>query len=328
MNNRITSLNYRRNFGFVYVIGMAKIVWLLYDIGMKFKGIFAGLAAASIWGGMYVVSKVVLEVIPPFTLLVIRLLLGAITLGLVLVWQKWPGFTRQETLRVVGVGVIGLGISLGFQFVGTRLSTAINGALITSATPAFVFLFASPLLGEKISRRQIGALAVATLGVLAVIDPRAAQLSPRLFWGNLSLAAAGLTWALYSVLVRKATRSLATLPVSFVAFVGGMLVAFPAGVWEQQSQVVGEITGGIVLGLLYLGVISTAVALFLWNKAFELLEAGVASLTFFAQPLFGTILGVLFLDEQLTPLFMVGGLLIGLGLWFAATETKPTTKNP
>jgi drug/metabolite transporter (DMT)-like permease len=47
-------------------------------------GLFAGLGAASIWGGMYVVSKVVLDVIPPFALLSIRLLMGAATLALVI----------------------------------------------------------------------------------------------------------------------------------------------------------------------------------------------------------------------------------------------------
>ncbi|MGZ6315860.1 MAG: EamA family transporter, partial [Anaerolineales bacterium] len=39
-------------------------------------GILCGLAAASIWGGMYVVSKIVLDVVPPFALVTMRLLLG------------------------------------------------------------------------------------------------------------------------------------------------------------------------------------------------------------------------------------------------------------
>ena len=47
-------------------------------------GLSAGLVAASIWGGMYVVSKVVLDVIPPFSLLTLRLFLGAISLGVII----------------------------------------------------------------------------------------------------------------------------------------------------------------------------------------------------------------------------------------------------
>ena len=53
-------------------------------------GILCGLGAASIWGGMYVVSKVVLEIIPPFSLVSLRLLLGALTLAIVLLMRGFP----------------------------------------------------------------------------------------------------------------------------------------------------------------------------------------------------------------------------------------------
>jgi drug/metabolite transporter (DMT)-like permease len=138
-----------------------------------------------------------------------------------------------------------------------------------------------------------------------------------LFWGNLSLVAAALTWALYSVLVRKVTRSLAVLPVTMVFFFGGLLVSVPAAAIELNQIPLGLITPGVVAGVLYLGVISTALAMFLWNRAFALLEAGVASLTFFAQPVVGVGLGILFLGEPVSALFVLGGALIGLGLWLA-----------
>ena len=159
-------------------------------------GILAGLGAASIWGGMYVVSKVVLDIIPPFTLITIRLLLGIVVLWLIIARRGGVGFTRKQTFQALAVGLVGYGISLGFQFVGTHLSTASNGALVTSATPAFVLIFASLILGEPITFRRIAALVIASLGVLAVIDPRTAQLSSNTFLGNLCLVAAALTWAL------------------------------------------------------------------------------------------------------------------------------------
>jgi drug/metabolite transporter (DMT)-like permease len=56
----------------------------------------------------------------------------------------------------------------------------------------------------------------------------------------------------------------------------------------------------------------------LWNTAFALVDASLASLTFFAQPVVGTLLGWLFLGEQITPLFLLGGFLIGLGLVIAS----------
>ncbi len=287
---------------------------------MKRLGILSGITASAIWGGMYVVSKVVMEVIPPFSLLTLRLLLGIFTLWIIVAFTGGIGFTRRQWLQVLGVGWVGYGVSLGFQFVGTKLSTASNGSLVTSTTPAFIIIFAAMILREKITRRQVIALGVSTLGVLAVIDPRSARLSPDLFMGNLSLVAAAITWALYSVLVRKVTRDLDTLRVSLVAFLGGLVVTIPASGWELSQSSLGAITPGVIWGILFLGIISTALAMFLWNTAFATLEAGVASLTFFAQPVVGAGLGAIFLGEKLTPLFLFGGALIGIGLWLAAKE--------
>ena len=285
-------------------------------------GIVSGLAAAAIWGGMYVVSKVVLAVIPPFTLITLRLLLGIFVLAIWVVLQGGLGFSTRDWLHVLGVGVVGYGISLGFQFVGTKLSNASNGALITSATPAFVLLFAFWIMKEALTWRRILALGIATLGVLVVIDPTNAKLSPDFFWGNLSLVGAAATWALYSVLIRKVTRSLKPLPVSLVAFIGGLLMTIPASFWEIQSTGIGTITMGVVWGVLYLGIISTALAMFLWNYAFATLDAGLASLTLFAQPVVGAGLGAWLLGEKLTPLFFAGGVLISLGIWIAIREAS------
>lgn len=290
-------------------------------------GLTAGLAAASIWGGMYVVSKVVLEVIPPFALLTSRLVLGSAALGLVILWQHYFPRSNQKENNPTStlwpafwVGLVGYGVSLGFQFVGTKLSTASNGALVTSATPAFVLLFAALLLRERITPRRLLALMVASLGVLAVIDPRNAQLDSGLFWGNLSLLAAALTWALYSVLVRKVSRNASLIHATAIMLIGGLPITLPLGAWELTTQGMGAITPGIVGGILFLGIISTAIAMFLWNYAFAELPAGVASLTFFAQPVVGTLLGWLFLGEKITPLFLLGGVLISAGLLIANSD--------
>ena len=283
-------------------------------------GFLCGLGAASIWGGMYVVSKVVLEIIPPFTLVAMRLLLGIITLAIVIVLHGGLKITRTRLLQVFGVGFVGYGISLSLQFLGTKLSTAANGSLVTSATPAFVLLFAWILLSERITTRKFAALLLATLGVVAVIDPRSAQLNPNLFFGNILLLGAAVTWALYSVLVRKVTQNLDVLPFSLIAFVGGLPVAIPAGAWELAKVGVGTISLGVVGGVLFLGIISTALAMILWNTAFTILDAGTASLTFFAQPVVGTLLGWFVLGEKITPLFLLGGVLIGIGILISAKE--------
>ena len=118
-------------------------------------GIISGLTATSIWGAMYVVSKAVMAVIPPFSLLTSRLLLGILTLLIIAVVQKKLSIKKKDFWNIFWVGFIGYGISLGFQFVGTNLSTAANGSLVTSATPAFVLIFAALILREKIDRKSV-----------------------------------------------------------------------------------------------------------------------------------------------------------------------------
>jgi drug/metabolite transporter (DMT)-like permease len=288
----------------------------------RWIGLLAGLGAASIWGGLYVVSKVVLDHIPPFTLLLIRLLIGGGVIGLFAWRTAWQPVNRRQWFDLLLVGFTGYGVSLGLQFIGTQLSTAANGAVITAATPAFVFLFAYWLLGERITPRRWLALGIATLGVLLVIDLRAARLTPDLFRGNLLLVGAGLTWALHSVLVRRASRELNTLMVSFWAFLGGLAFAIPASAWELAQGVTLHWSPGVLAGVLYISIISTALAVYLWNTAFRLLDAGAASLTFFAQPLVGTLLGVAFLGERLNNFFLAGGFLIGAGLWLSSGKRK------
>lgn len=287
------------------------------------KGILAGLAAATIWGGMYVVSKVLLDVFPPFTLLSLRLLLAVATLGLWLLWRRQPlALSGRQWGALLLLGLLGYGLSLGLQFTGVQLSTAANGAVITAATPVFIYLFAGPLLGEQVSPRRWLALLIAGLGVLAVVDPSQAQLNASLWRGNLLLVAAAVTWALYSVLVRKASRFTDALRLSLVTFLGGLLWVLPAAATEWSQQSIGPLNLPIVLGVVYLGIISTAIAAYFWNYAFEVLEAGVASLTFFAQPLIGAVLGYLLLGESVSAFFVVGGALILLGLWLASRDDK------
>lgn len=282
------------------------------------RGSIYGLSAAAIWGGMYVVSDIVLETIPPFTLLSIRLILGAIVLYLIIRQQGNFRLPQHATLvPVIGVGMVGFGVSLGAQFVGTDKSTAVNGAIVTSASPAFILIFAAFILREKLTLTHIMAVILASIGVVIVIDLRQADFGSDTFVGDVILAVAALTWGLYSVLIRHVSTRLDTLKLTFIAFFGGLTVSMPAAALELSQRPIGDIDVGIILGVLYLGLISTAGAMWLWNRAFALVDASVASLFFFAQPLTGAVLATLFLDQNLTLNLIVGGLFIAVGVLFS-----------
>jgi drug/metabolite transporter (DMT)-like permease len=280
---------------------------------MRAFGIAAGLLAAGIWGGMYVVSKVVLETIPPFTLLSLRLILGILSLGVIVALRGAPRPSPRPVFSALGVGALGFGVSVGLQFVGTDLSTAANAALITSVSPAFIFLFGIWILGEPATPRRLAALAVASLGVLLVIDPTTADLRPQVFLGNAALLGASVSWGLYSVLIKRASRGMGTTELSLLAFVGGLVVSLPLGAAERPSFA-GALNLPIAAGIVYLGVVSTAIAMYLWNRSLAILEAGLVSLLFFAQPVVGVGLGTWLLGETPGVNFWGGAALIALGL--------------
>lgn len=288
------------------------------------RGTFYGIVAASIWGSMYVVSDVVLTVIPPFTLLSMRILLGLVALLPVFLRTGEPMPAPRVLGELLVVGVIGLGLSLGAQFLGTDLSTAVNGALVTSASPAFVVLFAALVLKERLSPRRVLALVLASAGLIVILNPSAANFQEETFLGDVFLALAALTWGLYSVLVRRVSlgRRLHTLTITVLGLLGGLAVSLPASVIELSNRPVGPLDAGALLGVVYLGFVSTALALLLWNRAFALVPATVASLFFFAQPVSGAALAIIFLGQALTIRLGIGGALIGLGLLLSILDSS------
>ena len=82
-------------------------------------------------------------------------------------------------------------------------------------------------------------------------------------------------------------------------------------IWELQTSSIGTVNTYVILGVLYLGIVSTAGAFFFWNKGLELIDAKHRFLIFFFfQPIVGSLLGWLLLNETLNSNFFIGGILI------------------
>jgi drug/metabolite transporter (DMT)-like permease len=295
-------------------------------------GALSGLIAASIWGGMYVVSDAVLDVVPPATLVLLRYVIALPVLWLAARMSHTRGIQRPDWPKLALTAFVGFGVSLLAQFAGTKLSTAAAGALITSATPAFIVLFAWWILHERASGRQWLGLGIATIGVLIVSllgDQQATEAATNPLLGNLLLIVAAVSWALYSVLVKLTSQKYTALAITLAVTAFGIPIVAPVAAIELQTQTIGTLTLTAVLGILYIGIGSTAIAFFLWNKSFELLDAATASLFFFAQPVVGTLLAAIFRGEQLGWSFFAGGALILLGaLLGMLTPRTVTTATP
>lgn len=289
--------------------------------------IFLSLAAA-IWGGQYVVSKVVLTFIPPWILLEIRFLISLVVLGIwVWVIGKWKVYA-QDLKWLALIGLVGYTGSIGFQFIGTHLSGAAMGSLITSSSPALISLFAWMILKEKMNLKKMAAVFVATIGVLIVVDLTQISNVSTSFIGNMILVGAAVTWAIYTVLSRVQTMKYDSLTVTFWANLFGVLFTTPIAWWEWNRTSFELPTDLLIwLGIIYIGIISTALAFYFWNKGFEYIDAATGSLFFFVQPVVGSLFGAWLLGEKLSIHFYIGALFIGLGIFLSTLQTKKGSEN-
>jgi drug/metabolite transporter (DMT)-like permease len=282
--------------------------------------------AASIWGGMYVVSKIVLEFVSPLALVWLRYVVALFTLIIMILItrQSWRIRWRDVPLITV-IGVIGYAVSIWTQFLGTKLSSAQMGAMITSATPAFMVVFARLLLGEQVTKRKVLSVVFATIGVLMIVGVGGFSGSYQL--GGLVLSIAALTWALMSVLIKRVPGEYSQLVVTTYAIFAATIVITPVAI-NQLHGLAEILSHAVVWGsILYLGIVSTAGAFFLWNKGLQMVDAASGSLYFFFQPLVGTLLGWIILDEKVGLVFWIGAALILLGVLLVTGSRQQNTEN-
>ncbi len=276
--------------------------------------------AASIWGAMYVVVKVVVEVVPPLELVWMRYLIAVIALGIIgiMMRQSWK-IAKKDWLIIFLVGLIGNTISIVTQEMGTMLSTAQMGAIITATTPAFMVVFARLILKESITLKKCLSIALATIGVGIIVGNGQIDVTQQL--GGHYLLLAALTWALMSVLVKKIPSHYSQIVVTtYTSMIAVMLLTPFVLPRLKNLDLASVLQPTISGGLLYLGIISTAGGFLLWNKGLQLMNASSGGLFFFFQPIVRTFLGWLLLGETIGLSFWIGSLLIFSGVFIVIRD--------
>ena len=291
-------------------------------------GSFYLMVASSIWGGMYVVVKVLVAVIPPLELVWMRYLIALVALvviGLV-TRQKWR-IKRRHVGLIILIALIGYVISIVAQETGTMLSTAQMGAIITATTPAFMVLFASLILKERLTMKKSISVSLATIGVIAIVGIDDLDMSSML--GGISLVIAALTWALMSVLVKRIPSEYSQIVITAYATLIAVVVLTPFVIPRLPQIELNDLANPTILGgLLYLGVISTSLAFLLWSRGLQMLNASSGGVFFFFQPVVGTLLGWLVLGETISIMFWIGSALILLGVLIVITDKQEEQKLP
>lgn len=272
---------------------------------------------------MYVVVKVVVDIVPPLELVWLRYVIALLALLIIgaLTKQSWR-VAKRDWLIIILIGLIGNTISIVTQEVGTMLSSAQMGAIITSTTPAFMVLFARMILKEKITAKKAISIVLATIGVCVIVGTAQIDTSNQL--GGISLLIAALTWSLMSVLVKRVPGQYSQIVVTTYSILVAVAFLTPFTLGGLAKLDFEEIMQSSIWGgLLYLGVISTACGFLLWNRGLQKLNASSGGLFFFFQPIVGTFLGWLLLGEQIGLSFWMGTTLIFIGVLLVIRDDKP-----
>ena len=169
-------------------------------------------------------------------------------------------------------------------------------------------IFAALILKEKLTARRLLSTIIATIGVIIVIgwDIEIGSY----FIGTIILVGAAITWALLSIYVKIRFNPILILSYYNVCHILFTLFITPFMIWELQTSSIGTVNTYVILGVLYLGIVSTAGAFFLWNKGLELIDASIGSLFFFFQPIVGSLLSWLLLNETLNSNFLLAVFLL------------------
>lgn len=204
--------------------------------------------------------------------------------------------------------------------------TAGTAALIISSAPAFIALFAIPLLRERLQRLQILGIAIAFvgLGVMILLARPESAYQFRASAGALSVVPPAIFSALYAVLGKSYLRRYP--PFTFVAwtlligtFLTLPLVLVTWGGFVRDATSMGP-DGWIPV--LYLGIFPTFVAYGIWFRALARLPAASAGAYIYASTLVAVLGGIAILGETLALATVIGGGMVIAGVVLAQNLGK------
>lgn len=266
---------------------------------------WAGLAAA-LWGGKYVVSVLAFEDgVPPVSLSFIRLAIGAASL--VCAMHRLPHLGDS---KLAALGLV-LASTLLTQSVGTFLSGAAAGSLITLLTPVFVASLAPLILREQAQRLQWVGMGLGLIGAATAVGWEAGNN----VIGDVLLLLASLLWALFTVAGATAVRERGALEVVTAASIWAVLPMLIAATIELGPlHHPFQLSSRAVLELVYLGLGATALGWWAWYHGVRRAPAAVAATAFLVQPVVGVGLSVPILHQTLSPTLVLGSLLVASGM--------------
>ena len=265
-----------------------------------------------VWGSTFISSKVLLEFYTPAQIMLTRFILAYCALWLLRPKRLALTMKQEGVFFLLGL----LGCTAYFYTENTALSytLASNVSILLAAAPIFTAILAHFAGEERFRASTLAGFLVAFSGVILVVcnGTFVLKLNPK---GDLLALAAAVCWAIYSVLLRRASRGLDSILVTRRTMFWGIVTALPLVAAEGVPYPTAPLlTASGIANFLFLGLVGSALCFVLWNKAFRILGVVTTNTFIYLMPFITILAARIFLDEPISPLALLGAVLITAGV--------------
>ena len=288
----------------------------LGDFGPAEWGLLA--AAAGIWGSSFLFIAIGLDHFQPGLVTWLRILLGG--LGLALAPASRRPTERADWPRIAAIGVLWVAVPFTLFPLAQRTIDSSVAGMLNGAMPLMTAAVAALLLWRRPDRRQVLGLLLGFVGVMAISLPslRGADASP-----------IGVTLALgavfcYSIAINLAVpvqQKYGSLAVLLRVLIVAAVLTAPYGVWSIPGS---SFDWGAVAAMVVLGFFGTGVAFVAMTTLTGRVGAPRSSIAIYFTPIVAIVLGVVFLDEQIAALAVLGTALVLVGAWITSRGDADT----
>jgi drug/metabolite transporter (DMT)-like permease len=292
-------------------------------------------AATGVQVGVAIVaSRFVVTELAPLTLALLRYAIGfACLLPFFLKSFTAPPLAGQareaiksialrDWLAMAALGVGQFAVLIVLLNHGLQHIAAAQAALIFSLFPLLTLLLSGALGREAISPALLAGVLLSITGVALSLWPKLQAPHPGHWWGEAAVLASACVGALCSVLYRPYLRRYPTLAVSTFAMLVSVLflgVLALSENWPARVMALGPQSWSVVA---LIGV-SSGIGYFWWLYALKHESPTRVTVFLALNPLTAALLGVIFLDEALSPWSAAAIFLIASGLWLATRRPGP-----
>lgn len=277
----------------------------------RLGALLEALLVTFLWSTSYILTKIGLTEISPLVLVSLRYVVASLILVPAAVLRgEHRALDGRAALKLVFLGITGYSVAQGLQCVGLYHLPAVTVTFILNFTPVIVLTLGLVFLKTTPTPRQVAGIALVIAGAYIYFG---GGVSASSLTGVIVTFVSGLGWAAYLVASRAFFKPGEIGPLGLSAFAMGVGTVFIAGsAWVYEGFTALSLGGwGIVL---WLGVVNTAAAFFLWNHALQRVEAFEISILQNTMLIQIAILSVIFLGEKLTASKMLGMAAVFVGV--------------